>query len=68
MCLKYRPKGLQFYQQQLVVSFHLLDALVTMSSVGVTAWQHTFIMHCFHFNYIVVFRDIMQIQVICILS
>lgn len=31
-----RPKRLQFYKQQLVVSFHLLDAIVTMNSVGVS--------------------------------
>lgn len=47
-CLKYRPKGLQFYKQQLVVSFHLLDAIVTMNSVGVTAWQHTWMLNIFH--------------------
>lgn len=36
----YYPKELHFYQQ-LAVIFHLLDAIVTVNSVGVTAWKLT---------------------------
>lgn len=65
-CLMYRSKGLQFYKQQLVVSFHLLDAIVTMNSVGLTAWQHTWMLNilslCTIFFLPMVFRDTAHIQ------